>query len=98
VNAPTEPGAGPGGEPHGGCDSAICPVCPICQGFEGLRHARPELAEHLATVAAALAAVVREMLNAHPSTEPATRPHEDLGQPGSPPRRGVPVERIEVTD
>jgi hypothetical protein len=100
----TEPGAdGPAERSHddvpdSGCGSAICPVCPICQGFEGLRHARPELAEHLAAAAAALAAAVREMLNAHPSTAEAPRPHDDPGQPGSPPHRGVPVERIEVTD
>ena len=100
----TDPGAdGPAGGSQddasgSGCDSAICPVCPICQGFEGLRHARPELAEHLAAAAAALAAAVREMLNAHPSTAEGGRPQDDPAQPGMPPRRGVPVERIEVTD
>jgi hypothetical protein len=73
-------------------------VCPICQGFEGLRHARPELAEHLAAAAAALAAAVREMLNAHPSHVQTPGAPAEPGESRSAARRGVPVERIEVTD
>jgi len=95
-----------GGSDPGGAGAAthpgICDICPICQGFEGLRQARPELAEHLAAAAAALLAAVREMLNSQPSTGQAGRPPpagsaEGAGEPPAA-RRGVPVERIDVTD
>ena len=101
VSGGPDPTGAEGTPPHPG----ICAVCPICQGFEGLRQARPELAEHLATAAAALLAAVREMLNTQPSTAEAgrhpragpTEPAEDAGdQPAA--RPGVPVERIDVTD
>lgn len=42
-------------------DPLTCRACPLCRGIAAVRSVRPEVIEHLATAADALAAALREL-------------------------------------
>lgn len=55
-------------------DPLTCRVCPICRGIAAVRAVQPEVIEHLATAADALAAALREWRARQPESADRGRP------------------------
>ncbi len=62
------------------CDARICGACPICQGLTALQTARPELAESLIEVMAAIGELVHAVADTLVGSPPQADATPDLDQ------------------